>query len=154
VFGEMPTPISWQGKHGIAPNDCTWPDNPIQSSFVSTISEQNLDGRPQLYGLHNLNRQSIFLADEIEHNYFTLPADYPLEQTTPPISPSVAEHVSVTPQPSVAAQAAGLATGTTPKPTMQWVVCSLGHDVFTKSGLKKIGRKHWGTHFFHSTWKC
>jgi hypothetical protein len=62
---------------------------------VSTISEQNLDGRPQLYGLHNLNGQSIFLADETEHNYFTLPADYPLEQTTPP------------PQPSVAAQAAG-----------------------------------------------
>jgi hypothetical protein len=31
VFGEMLTPNSWQGKHGIAPNDCTRPDNPIHS---------------------------------------------------------------------------------------------------------------------------
>jgi hypothetical protein len=55
----MLTPNSWQGKHGIAPNDCNRADNPIHSWFVSTFSEQNFDGRPQLYGLHNLNRQKL-----------------------------------------------------------------------------------------------
>jgi hypothetical protein len=64
---------------------------------------------PQSYGFHNLNRQSLFLADGTEYTYFTLPADYPLEQATPPGSPSAGENVGVTDRLSIGAQAACLA---------------------------------------------
>lgn len=106
MFDGMPTPQSGHENYRYGH------PNPIQSSVLggsTSFSEQNLDGRPQPYGFHNLNRQSVFLADGTEHSYFTLPADYPLEQATPTMSPSAAEHISVTPQSSVAAQAAGLA---------------------------------------------
>ena len=65
---------------------------------------------PQSYGFHNLNSQSVFLADGTERDYFTPSADYPLEQATlQPMSHSVVEKVGVTALPSVAAQAADLA---------------------------------------------
>ena len=60
--------------------------NPIQSSCVqggSNLSEQSLDGMPQSYGLHNLNRQSVFLGDGSEHSYFVLPEKYPLQRAVP-----------------------------------------------------------------------
>jgi hypothetical protein len=40
---------------------------------------------PKCYGLHNLNRRSLFRADGTEQSYFTLPAgaDYPLERDVP-----------------------------------------------------------------------
>jgi hypothetical protein len=64
---------------------------------------------PEQYGFHNLNRQNVFLADGTEHSYYVLRGDSSAEQVTPPMLPSVAENVGTTPQPSVAAQAAGLA---------------------------------------------
>jgi hypothetical protein len=79
--------------------------------------------------------KSVFLADGTEHNYFTLPADYPLEQATPPISPSAAEHVSVMPQPSIAAQAAGQATA---QATMQGVMTHCLLTYCKRKRLRKI----------------
>jgi hypothetical protein len=65
-----------------------------------------MEGHNSMVSIISIGK-SVFLADGTEHSYFTLPADYPLEQATPPISPSAVEYVSVTPQPE---QAAGLAT--------------------------------------------
>jgi hypothetical protein len=97
VYGEMPTPISGQGTQGIAPNYCSGHPKPIKNSCLRNVSTtpswQNLDGMPQAYGFHNLNRQSVYLADGTKHNYFTLPPDYPLDQSTPPVSNSTAENV-------------------------------------------------------------
>ena len=113
VFVDMPTPNSWNGTHVIAP-ECEnygygYP-NQIQSSCVqggrTNLSEQYLDGLPHHYGFDNLNRRSVFLADGTEHSYYALPADYPLELATQPLSSSAAEIVSVRAPPSVAAQAA------------------------------------------------
>jgi hypothetical protein len=60
---------------------------------------------PQSYGFNNLISQSVSLADGTQRRYYALPEDYPLKQTSPPMSPSAREKVSVTAQPSVAAQA-------------------------------------------------
>jgi hypothetical protein len=111
VFGEMPTPISGQGTQGIAPKCCSGHTKPIQISCLRSVSTnpgwQNLDGVPQAYGFHNLNRQSLYLADGTEQNYFTLPADYSLQQSTPPVSNTTAKNVGVTTPPSVACLAPG-----------------------------------------------
>lgn len=80
VLEEMPTPRSDYENYS------SGNPNPIQISVhgeSTNFSEQNLDGRPQSYGFHNLNRQSVFLADGTECSYFTLPADYPLERAVP-----------------------------------------------------------------------
>jgi hypothetical protein len=71
VFGEMPD---------IAPSYCSGNHNQIQSSHVSKLSEQNLDGLPYRYGFDNLNSRSVFLADGTERRYFALPEEYPLER--------------------------------------------------------------------------
>jgi hypothetical protein len=61
-----------------------------RATVISTLPEahayvapQLLDEMPQCYGLHNLNRRSLFRADGTEQSYFTLPADYPLERDVP-----------------------------------------------------------------------
>jgi len=64
------------------------------------------DELPQSYGFHKLKRQSISLADGTERSYFTLPAEYPLEQASAPMSLSAREKVGVTAPPSVAARLA------------------------------------------------
>jgi hypothetical protein len=103
VFGQMPTPRSGYGNYDYGHQ------KPIQNSCVQSVSSssnwQNLDRMPQSYGFHNLNHQRVVLADGTEHSYFTLPADYPLEQVTPRMSHSAAVSVSVAAPPSVAAQA-------------------------------------------------
>jgi hypothetical protein len=76
---------------------------------VGRLTEQNLDEMRQHYDFHNINCQSIFLADGTEHSYFTLPADYQLEQSTSLVSHSTAENVGVAAPPSVEAQEACLA---------------------------------------------
>jgi hypothetical protein len=93
----MSTSFSWQGTHGIARNFCSVHHKLIQSSCVSKLSEQNLDGMQQHHDFHNINCQSIFLADGTEHSYFTLPADYQLEQSTSPVSHSTAEMLVLQP---------------------------------------------------------
>ena len=114
----MPTPHSLHGTHAISPgywNHSYCHQTPIPSSCVqggsTNLSEQNPDGMPQSYGFHNLHRQSVFLLDGSEHSYFTLPADYP----TPPMSHSALVNVAVEAPPSVAAQAACLTPGLSPK---------------------------------------
>ena len=108
VFGETPTPISWQGTHGTAPDYCLGHHTSIRSSCVRIPSEQNLESRPQPYGFHNLNRQCVRLADGTEHSYFTLPAYYPLEQANPSLSPLAEKNVGVMVPWSVPAQTASM----------------------------------------------
>jgi hypothetical protein len=68
-----------------------------------------LDGLPYHYSFDNLNSPSVFLADGTGHRYYVLPEEYPLEQAPQPMSLSAMKHVGVKPQPSLAAQATGLA---------------------------------------------
>jgi hypothetical protein len=77
---------------------------------VSNLSEQNLDGLPYHYGFDNLNSRSVSLADGTQRRYYVLPEDYPLKQTSPPMSLSAREKVSVMAQSSAAGHAASLAT--------------------------------------------
>jgi hypothetical protein len=46
----------------------------------SYVAPQLLEEMPQCYGLHDLNRHSLFRANGTEQSYFTLPTDYPLER--------------------------------------------------------------------------
>jgi hypothetical protein len=50
----------------------------------------------------------VSLADGTKLEYFALPEDYPLQQASPPISPSAEEKYGVTAPLSIAAQATGL----------------------------------------------
>jgi hypothetical protein len=75
----------------------------------TNLYEQYVDEVPKYYGFHNLNRQSVFRADGTEHSYFTLPADYPLDQDTTSVSSSSVEKGCVMAMSSVAAQTSGLA---------------------------------------------
>jgi hypothetical protein len=113
VFGENPIPRYLHGTEATILNCCDEHQTLMRSPYVqggsTNLREQYVDEMPKSYGFNNLNSQHLFLADGTERRYFVLPEDYPLEQTTPPISLS-AEHVSVKPKPSLAAQPAGLAT--------------------------------------------
>jgi hypothetical protein len=91
-----------------------------------------MEGHNSMVSIISINK-SVFLADKIEHIYFTLPADYPLEQATPPISPS--EHVSVTHQPSIAAGLATAHCSKANKATMQWVMT---HSLLTYCERKQL----------------
>jgi len=79
------------------------------STASASVPLQVFAEMPQPYGLHNLNNQSLFLADGIERSYYALPEDYALEQVTPPMSSPTVEKVVVTAAQSVATQAASLA---------------------------------------------
>jgi hypothetical protein len=85
--------------------------SPSDASTTAYVVPQMFSEMLQPYGLHNLNRQSLFLADGTECIYFTLLADYPLEQATPPTPHSAVVRGSVAAPPSVAAQVACLAPG-------------------------------------------
>ena len=56
---------------------------------MSNLSEQNLDGKPQPYGFHNLNCHSVLLADGTERSYYALPQNYSIEQATSSTSPTI-----------------------------------------------------------------
>jgi hypothetical protein len=81
------------------------------SAATASIAQEMFGEMAQSYGFHNLNRQSLFPADGTEHSYFTLSADYPLEQATTPGSPSAGENVGVTDRLSIGAQATVLSSG-------------------------------------------